>query len=375
MDRRRISRVLFLLSIFLLFETIAHAEAKLEYNPEDFESLSIGKNNDLNYNFIVDKNSNNNRYENIQAAIDDAIVGSTIYIKKGYYSELITINKAINLVGEDKESTFIITQSAKNGYAIGISSTGVKISNLGICNKASGLYATGIKITASETTIDNCNIFDTPVGIAIWSSKNTISDCDFWGCEDEGIVFLGSYGLNCKNNLVTRCEFYNNCDGIEFQYSSNNTISNCEFYNNTHAGIDIISSSNNDNVISNCIIFNNEVFGIYISKSSGNIIKNCIFSNNIIMITSSQDNTIDNCELDHIYLQDTSLTLENCKKIEDSCIQLVNARYTSLNNEDENEISINERINNVEELNYKKLPSIFSFIKTIRSRIIAHLCL
>ncbi|EMR75194.1 Right handed beta helix region [Thermoplasmatales archaeon SCGC AB-540-F20] len=123
----------------------------------------------------------------------------------------------------------------KTVIAVKITVAGVKLSGFSISNDGPGLYTTGVKIIASQTAIEDCTVFDTPVGIAVWSSKNTISNCIFYGCEDEGIAFLGSATSNCNDNLVTNCVFYDNCDGIELQYSSNNVISYCEFYDNTHA--------------------------------------------------------------------------------------------------------------------------------------------
>ena len=44
----------------------------------------------------------------IQDLIDNASAGDTIYIPSGKYYENITINKSITLIGEDKNTTWII---------------------------------------------------------------------------------------------------------------------------------------------------------------------------------------------------------------------------------------------------------------------------
>ena len=244
---------------------------------------------------IVDKNGEGD-YKTITEAIQNVSNGATIYIKNGEYKEIINIKKKITLIGEDKEKTIINPASEKNMYAILIATTGVKIKNLGITNEAPGIYTAGIRISASETTIENSNIYNTSIGVLTWTSDNTIKNCDFWGCRDEGIALLGSEYSNCDNNKITNCVFYDNCDGIELQYSSNNIITNCEFYENTHTGIDAIASSNNDNIIKNCNIYNNRVNGIYFSSSSRNQIINCYISDNIdgniILNKNSQNNQI-----------------------------------------------------------------------------------
>ncbi len=251
--------------------------------------------NNLKQSIIVSKNGDGD-YTTIQEAVDNAPEGSIVYVKKGSYSEIINIKKELSLIGEDKANTVINPISEKNKYAIRLGAPGSIIKNFSITNGAPGLYTTGIRISASKTEIHNCNIYDTPVGIASWSSDGIIDNCKFWGCEDEGIALIGNSLSGCNRNKITNCIFYENCDGIELQYSSNNTISNCEFYENTHTGIDAIASSNNNNTISNCKIYNNEVHGIYLSASSDNKILDCsIFKNNdgnIIMNEYSHNNEI-----------------------------------------------------------------------------------
>jgi len=362
---------MFLLSIFIVSTIDIRAETKLEHEPGDIEELSIIKDEDRDFydKIIVDKNSDDADYKSIQEAIYGTSSGSTIYVKEGSYSEIIHIYKKINLIGENKEKTFINPESKKNSYAVKITAAGVKLSGFGISNDGPGLYTTGVKITASQTTIEDCNVCNTPVGIAVWSSNNIISNCTFWGCEDEGIVFLGSSTSDCNNNLVTNCEFYNNCDGIELQYSSNNVISYCKFYDNTHAGIDAIGSSNNNNVISNCDLYDNEVFGIYFSRSSKNQITQCMISNNQIMMSSSKDNTIDNCELESIYLRDATLNIKDCENFEESKIKAVNSVYEIDNEENAYAATISEKVESIKEIYYNKFSTIFTLLNTIRSRV------
>ena len=57
-------------------------------------------------------------YSNIQEAIDQAIEGSTIFIKTGIYTEIIDINKKLTIIGENKFSTIINPISQENKYAI-----------------------------------------------------------------------------------------------------------------------------------------------------------------------------------------------------------------------------------------------------------------
>jgi len=248
------------ISSFTLADTFLHQQKKKDF-------------------LVVDKNGQGD-FKTINEAIDYSPINSVIYIKNGEYKEIIDIKKPVSLIGEDVCNTIINPISEKNKFAIRLGASGIKIKNLSISNEAPGPYSNGVNIVSPNTEISYCNIYENPIGIAIWTSNNLIMNCNIWDCKDEAIVLLGTSYSDCNNNSILNCNFYDNCDGIELQYSSFNTIRNCRIYNNTHTGIDAISTSNNKNVISNCEIYNNEVHGIYISSSSENKIIDCnIFDN------------------------------------------------------------------------------------------------
>jgi parallel beta-helix repeat protein len=284
--KSRIKTIAFHLMVFIFIQSVLVITTHAEQISQ--------RHNETNY-LVVDKNGNGD-YQTLMGAIQNSQAGSTIYVKQGEYNEILNINKPLSIIGEDKENTLINPVSEKNKYAIYLGAPNTMIRSLSIKNGAPGLYTNAVRISASNTKVQDCNIFDTPVGIAIWTSGNIIDGCKFWNCKDEGIALLGSTYSNCENNLITNCIFYDNCDGIELQHSSSNTIANCEFYDNTHVGIDAISSGNDNNIITNCKIYNNQVYGIYLASSSENQIINCIFSENedgdIIMNRYSMNNLI-----------------------------------------------------------------------------------
>lgn len=257
----------------------------------------------------------------IQDAINHAQPNSTIQLLAGTYTEILTINKPLHLKGEGTSHTLLSPTSANNGYAIRISAEGVILSDLDIINLGAGLYTTGVKISASNTTIQNCTFHNTPIGIAIWSSQNIISGCEFRGCDDEGIVLLGTSTTACTNNTITSCNFYENCDGIELQYASDNLITSCTFAQNTHAGIDAIESNNNNNIISICKFTDNQAFGLYLAGSSHNLITQCSFSDDTATFVQASDNTLLKTQVAHINLmEDSSLLIEQCEDITTSNI-------------------------------------------------------
>ena len=299
-------------------------------------------------------------YSNIQEAIDQAIEGSTIFIKTGIYTEIIDINKKLTIIGENKFSTIINPISQENKYAIRLVSPGIIIKNLSITNGASGLYTTGVRISAQKSKIYNCNIYDNPICVAIFSNENIIDNCFFWNCKDEAIAMIGTKISKCDFNIVSNCTFFNNCDGIELQYSSNNTIDNCSIYNNTHSGIDAIVSSNNGNIIKNCEIYNNNVNGIYLSASSNNKIIECDFSNNddgdVIITEDSSNNLVIDLEQKEIFSKNEKIDFN--QKIE------TNQKFIIEENQKNNEVHSNKIFNNLFEMISNLLP----ILKTILIR-------
>jgi len=249
----------------------------------------------------------------LQDTIDQAEPGATIQLPSGTYTEVLTIDKPLHIRGEGTIQTVLNPTSPINGYAIQITAEGVTLSNLEIMNQATGLYTTGVKISASNTTIENCSFHDTPIGIAVWSVQNTISHCVFQGCDDEGIVLLGTPTLECTNNTITSCLFTENCDGIELQYATHNLIQSCCFIRNTHAGIDAIESDNNNNIISESTFTNNGAFGLYLARSAQNLITECSFSNDALTLVHATQNTLYKSQIKNIHLlDDSSLLINQC---------------------------------------------------------------
>lgn len=234
--------------------------------------------------------------QNLQSIINSAPAEATIILNPGTYNTSFSIKKAITLQGKNKNSTFINLTTSPNNAGIALKAPNITLSNLTITNSASGLYTTAIRINSPHCKIDNCNILDTPIGIAVWSSHTEISHTSFHNCSDEGILLISTSISESHYNLIHNCSFYYNCDAIELQHSSYNTIIDCTMKYNTHSAIDAICDNNNHNLISNCIISDNKVHGIYFSSSQYNVIKNCSFLNNeednILFTHNSNQNTI-----------------------------------------------------------------------------------
>ena len=73
-------------------------------------------------------------YSTIQAAIDHANAGDTVFVRDGIYNETLVVNKTISLVGEDRDLTIIDAQKS-HSPAITIQGSNIVVTNftLGKC--------------------------------------------------------------------------------------------------------------------------------------------------------------------------------------------------------------------------------------------------
>ncbi len=230
-----------------------------------------------------------NNYTKIQDAIDNASDGDTVFVFSGLYIEgEIEIEKSINLIGEDKETTII--DGNQSLWVIGLINMykveRVEVTGFTIQNGRTGLvHDTGIN---SEKNIKNekneylssagiyDNIFrDNENGIVLgwWSSNVGIGKNEVLGNEIGVILIYSEYNSIYKNTIV------NNDIGIYLVIGchENSIDSNIISYNKKN-GIYL------DNIGFNEICYNtisyNEYDGILVDNSYGVFEKNQIYQNN-----------------------------------------------------------------------------------------------
>ena len=211
-------------------------------------------------------------YTSIQSAINDAKSGDTIYVfdDSSPYFETIVIDKSLNIVGENKDTTII--DGRNNGNVVYISADRVNVSNFTI--QAGGNNA-GIVINSDENFIINNNFYDNYYGIKIASAH---------------------YNIVEKNN-IENCEFAN----YIFDSTNNEIFENILNYNTI--GLNLLQNSNENNIYRNAISFSEEA--INIDRSSyNNIFWNLLTDNTygIYSIGSSYNKIFNkNQIIDNIY--------------------------------------------------------------------------
>jgi parallel beta-helix repeat protein len=233
-------------------------------------------------------------FTSIQDAINASSDGDTIYVYNGTYYENVIVNKTLNLMGEDMNTTIV-----DGGWAddpIYVSSDWVNISGFTVTHSGVNWYDAGIDLDS----VEDCKITD---NIAIenargfrlhYSNRSDLSGnivIDNW---DYGIYITysnnnsitgnnvsnsdsGIYLIYSNDNTISRNIGWDNGNSIRISYSRNTTIELNIIYYSWDRGIYLYYSNENrvtDNTISSSFD------GISFDQSDvNNIINNTIFSN------------------------------------------------------------------------------------------------
>ena len=217
-------------------------------------------------------------YSKIQDAINDSSDGDTVFVyddSSPYYENLI-VDKSINLIGENRETTVI--NGSDSEIVVNISSDNVFLSGFTVLNHGNSSSHTSIIFIQSNYNIISGNIIkvEDDYGIEIiYSEYTTISDNTITGNTSES--WIGIFIYEGKNNNISRNIIKNFKSGIVFGYSNNYSIYGNTLIDNTFA-INPAGFSINDVISLNNI--SGSLFGIYaLNCFNYKIIKNNFIGN------------------------------------------------------------------------------------------------
>jgi len=249
-------------------------------------------------------------YSTIQAAIDNASDGDTVFVYyvPWNYNEHILINKSINLIGENYFGMRPIIDGGGDPHVVYVSDVNYfNMSWFEVINSGTGPDWSGIYIiSSSNVNISNNKVRDNCYGICIalssfinvqgneiygnlWgiksshSSNNTFinnsvhNQIKLGGSGGHGLFFQGSPYYN--NKIIGNLVYNNEQDGIHLEDETfwNNSIINNTVYNNRPDGI-FIGRGTNNFIIDNIVHHNglgsiNPSAGIRISRTSNNVVR------------------------------------------------------------------------------------------------------
>ena len=223
-------------------------------------------------------------YTNIQDAIDNASDGDTIYVFSGTYYENLNVNKILNLIGEDRDSTILVGENKDD--VIKIFEDNVKIEKFSIRNCENYYEFSGVTFDSNNNFLLDCNIYDNYWGVLCHGDDNCISNNNIFsnGC---GIRLSGA-----NQNVIANNRISENYGGIYVSHSDRNLITENEILNHnsnnypdSHSpGEGIIVQYSDDNVISLNNISSNEIGLMIVYSDKHNIFNNNIENNNILGI-------------------------------------------------------------------------------------------
>jgi PGF-CTERM protein len=245
----------------------------------------------------------------IQAAVDNATAGETIYVAGGSYTENVNVDERLTLRGEGAD-VVNVTAASVDDHVFEVQQDYVNISGFNVTG-ATGSEKAGIYLSwRQHGNITDNNASGNRYGIHLSHSRNNT----LAGNTANSNVYRGIALYSSSNNTLTNNTASNNpFDGIYLSgLSNNNTLTSNTASNNTLDGIALLSSSNN--TLTSNTASNNTLDGIYLYHSSNNTLTNNTANSNSqhgIFLRYSSSNTLTSNTADSntqhgIYLCDLS---------------------------------------------------------------------
>ncbi len=200
-------------------------------------------------------------YSTIQAAIDDADPGDTVFVHKGTYSENLVVNTSLSLIGEDRDKTMV--DGRGKGDVVYIVTNHVNVTGFTIVNSDPGNGSAGVNVyfTRNCSVVDN-NISGNNFGIVLWESgDNVINNNTLSGNFRDGVLV----GLSYNNTITGNNVSHNGGNGIFIASSMHNVLAHNTAMKNEWEGLSIQDSESNT-IINNSVSGNRE-YGIDIESS------------------------------------------------------------------------------------------------------------
>jgi parallel beta-helix repeat protein len=212
-------------------------------------------------------------YASIQEAIDNALDGDTIYVKKGVYVENPVVNKSISLVGENRDATVIDVTAGLKVERDNVTITGFTIYD--------GWHA--ISLSANNCKISGNKITTSTNGIVLFGCENN----SITGNIFESIGLSSAIQLNFANRNLVNNNYVDSCvEGIQiWQNSNNNTVTENTIANCQDVAINF-QYSNDNTIIGNNI--SRSGLGTSIYGSNRNIISNNNYAYNTVQFDASE---------------------------------------------------------------------------------------
>jgi len=210
-------------------------EAK-EDNNQAYKQITIGGAKTIYVDDDFIDNPANHRWDTIQEGINDADDGDTVLVYNGTYTETVTLNKTLTLIGEEMPKI----DAHGSGDAINITADNSTVKGFCCVNAQPSPYA-GIYVKSNNNVIVDNTCKDNDVGIYLSGTSNEVRNNIADYNDHHGINLLGLSSENIIANNTAR----NNNDGIHLKYSHDSLIENNTVFDNSDNNIGLIFCENN----------------------------------------------------------------------------------------------------------------------------------
>jgi len=174
-----------------------------------------------------------NDYPTIQAAINAASDGDTVFVRNGDYHEIVIANKTISLIGEDPHSTAI------NG--VSVTADDVQVSGFHVTLGGTGVYIN----YADRTVVMNNQIDYNGGGIVIdFANQTTVLNNLIDHNGGSGIRLYSSFNNTVVGNTISNTTATRSSAPFRATYSNDSLIYHNNFIHNIWAPLSIVQSFN-----------------------------------------------------------------------------------------------------------------------------------
>ncbi|WP_165394898.1 NosD domain-containing protein [Methanofollis fontis] len=177
-------------------------------------------------------------YPTIQAAVDTAAAGETVWVESGTYEESVVVNTTITLLGIDTGEGLPVIDAGGNGSALSVLADGVNVEGFVLSGGGDEYGDAGLMVRANAAGIVGCIATENAgMGFSLWKSENSTLIC----CEANTNADDGMYISECSGTTLRDCGADDNggngimvysCSGTATAMNSRASISSG--YDGTH---------------------------------------------------------------------------------------------------------------------------------------------
>lgn len=245
-------------------------------------------------------------YSSIQAAVDDAGDGDTVFVfdDSAPYRETVEVTTSITLMGENRNTT--VVDGCQQGSTINISAAGVHVTELNVQNSSGpdfingseqSKYYGGVMVTGNHAMVTDLLVTQNEgYGIYLNGSRNvTVAGCRVTENLHHGIKLDETSSSVIANNTINRHDYGK---GIDVEASPGNNFTGNTISENRDGGIWLTSSP--DNVVAGNVFRSNHHWhahglpGLHLEASGGTTVANNTFINDSCYIGVDYDITMEN---------------------------------------------------------------------------------